>query len=158
MNNLQARYSENDFWAPDGDRTHNLPMTGESVSPVIRRLRVWSSEAQKSFSEYQAWRSFIYLDYLNNDHTWDTLFCNDSKMKMHGQSGCCIFRNLIWFWNRHAKNSVMTIVLKIAEYCSWNGMFTAWEHFKITQSASTVYSNAIHYYQTKIISIQKDKF
>ena len=27
MNDLQARYSENDFWAPDGDRTRNLLMT-----------------------------------------------------------------------------------------------------------------------------------
>ena len=24
MNDLQAWYSENDFWTPDGDRTHNL--------------------------------------------------------------------------------------------------------------------------------------
>ena len=28
MNDIQARYSENDFWAPDGDRTRNLLMTG----------------------------------------------------------------------------------------------------------------------------------
>ena len=41
MNDLQARYSENDFWAPDGDR---------------------KSGGQKSFSEYLAWRSFIYLN------------------------------------------------------------------------------------------------
>ena len=28
MNDLQTRYSENDFWVPDGDRTRNLLMTG----------------------------------------------------------------------------------------------------------------------------------
>ena len=27
MNDLKAQYSENDFWAPDGDQTHNLLMT-----------------------------------------------------------------------------------------------------------------------------------
>ena len=31
MTDLQALYSENDFWTPDGDRTRNLLMTGETL-------------------------------------------------------------------------------------------------------------------------------
>ena len=31
MKDRQALYSENDFWAPDGDRTRNLLMTGETL-------------------------------------------------------------------------------------------------------------------------------
>ena len=63
---LQAQYSENDFWAPDGDRTRNLMMTGETLWPLSYRdsdgeLRC-KSGTQKSFSEYRAWRSFIYLN------------------------------------------------------------------------------------------------
>ena len=31
MKDGQALYSENDFWAPDGDQTRNLLMTGETL-------------------------------------------------------------------------------------------------------------------------------
>ena len=53
----EALYSENDFWASD----HTQKMISEpQMSPVIRRLRVRSPPgAQKSFSEYKAWRSLI---------------------------------------------------------------------------------------------------
>ena len=85
MNDLQARYSENDFWGPDGSRTRNLLMTGYTV---IRRLRVrFPSGPQKSFSEYRAWRSFIYLTIsklscfsnikLLQKSGWPTLFDGD---------------------------------------------------------------------------------
>ena len=51
MKDHQALYWENDFW----------------VSPVIRRLRVRSpSGAQKSFSQYRAWWSFIPLKSLQS--------------------------------------------------------------------------------------------
>ena len=31
MKDRQALYSENDFWAPDGDQTRNLLMTGGTL-------------------------------------------------------------------------------------------------------------------------------
>ena len=31
MNDFQARYSENYFWAPDRDQTRNLMMTGKTL-------------------------------------------------------------------------------------------------------------------------------
>ena len=51
MNDLQAWYSENDIWAPDGDRTRNL--TGHQK--VVGSIPVWGSDII-------FWVSFIYLN------------------------------------------------------------------------------------------------
>ena len=41
INDLQVLYSENDFWAPDGDRTRNFLMTGETLGS-----NHWATETQ----------------------------------------------------------------------------------------------------------------
>ena len=70
MKDRQSLYSENDFWAPDGDRTRDLLMTGDDPYWImlwwhIKKWRVVSSDYTVSFkSDVKPLQKF---------HVWKTL-------------------------------------------------------------------------------------